>query len=519
MSGNPSADCVSFQGSCCACGGHESWLGGITRRGFLGGAVASSAAFAGLAWASAAPAHVRGDPPPRKPLKVKPIFVYNVATPRPQTSWRHWGGIETQAQADEEAARIRQELDALQGEADFPLEFLPLAAIRSARELEDHPDVEQADTLLIYAAGGGTGDYNALGNLGKDLIFFVRHQSGPIYLWYEIISPRYLRQHTDALAVEGVDFQDVVVDRQDEILWRLRALGGLKNTRGSRIVAIGGLGGWSQPREKMAELVEDRWQLDVQDVGYDDLGRLIADARADQATVERARERAAQYLELPNTVLDTDPVQVERSFLLDDVFRRLMREADCGAITVHHCMGTIMQVSETTACLTLSLLNDAGFLAFCESDFVAIPAGILLGHICGKPVFLNNPCYPHRNLITLAHCTAPRKMDGQRDEPARIMTHFESDFGAAPKVDMPRGQVLTNIITDFAAEHWLGLRAEILDHPLLPICRSQIEIRYDCDSQVLAERMTGFHWMTCYGEYLREVGYALKRVPIGWEVL
>ena len=187
--------------------------------------MASSAAFAGLSWASPASAHALGDPPPRKALKVKPIFVYNVATPRPQTSWRHWGGIETQAQADEEAARIRQELDALQAEADFPLEFLPLAAIRSARELENHPDVEQADTLLIYAAGGGTGDYNALGNLDKDQIFFVRHQSGPIYLWYEIVSPRYLRQHTDALAVEGVDFQDVVVDRQDEILWRLRALG------------------------------------------------------------------------------------------------------------------------------------------------------------------------------------------------------------------------------------------------------------------------------------------------------
>jgi L-fucose isomerase-like protein len=310
-----------------------------------------------------------------------------------------------------------------------------------------------------------------------------------------------------------------VVDSQEEILWRLRALGGLKNTIGSRIVAIGGLGGWSQPKAVMEQLVQDRWKLDVQDVSYDDLGKLIQEARADEATVARSCARAAEYLAISGTVLDTDKVQVERSFLLDDVFRRLMREADCGAITVHHCMGTIMHVSETTACLTLSLLNDAGYLAFCESDFVAIPAGILLGNICGRPVFLNNPCYPHDGIITLAHCTAPRKMDGRKLEPTRIMTHFESDFGAAPKVDMPPGTVLTNIITDFAAERWLGLRAEIVDHPLLPICRSQLEIRYGCDSSLLAERMTGFHWMTSYGEYLREVGYALKRVPIQWEVL
>ena len=27
----------------------------------------------------------------------------------------------------------------------------------------------------------------------KDIILFCRHKSGPVYLWYEIISPRYLR--------------------------------------------------------------------------------------------------------------------------------------------------------------------------------------------------------------------------------------------------------------------------------------------------------------------------------------
>ena len=196
-----------------------------------------------------------------------------------------------------------------------------------------------------------------------------------------------------------------------------------------------------------------------------------------------------------------------------------MKEADCHAITVNHCMGTIMPMSETTACMTLSTLNDAGFLAFCESDFVVIPSGILLAQISGLPVFLNDPTYPHDGVITLAHCTAPRKMDGKTLEPARIMTHFESDYGAAPKVDMHNGQIVTNIIPDFKAERWVGLTGEIVDHPLLPICRSQIDIRFSCDSLRVAERMPGFHWMTGYGDYLKELGYALKRVPIQWEVL
>jgi hypothetical protein len=59
----------------------------------------------------------------------------------------------------------------------------------------------------------------------------------------------------------------------------------------------------------------------------------------------------------------------------------------------------------------------------------------------------------------------------------------------------------------------------VVDNPFLPICRSQIDVKFDCDSQRLAERLRGFHWMTCYGDYHREVGYALKRIPVRWELL
>ena len=143
-----------------------------------------------------------------------------------------------------------------------------------------------------------------------------------------------------------------------------------------------------------------------------------------------------------------------------------MKKAGCRAMTINGCMGTIMPLAETSACLTLSTLNDDGYLAFCESDFVVIPSGILLANIAGRPVFLNDPTYPHDGIITLAHCTAPRKMDGKTSEPARILTHFESDYGAAPKVEMRKGQIVTNIAPDFAAKRWLGLRGEIVEAPV-----------------------------------------------------
>jgi hypothetical protein len=481
---------------------------------------AQIAALTGLTWSSVAMAEAEGPAGPvRKPLVVKPILMYDTPQRRPQTSWRNWGGIETQEDAEKELRAIKTELAALEKKADFPVEFLTPVGARNADEMKKISDLDQADTYLVYAAGGWMGIFDELNKRGKNMIIFCRHKSGPVYLWYEIISPRYLRQHTDTLKVKGVDDNDVVIDSQDEILWRLRALCGLKNTLGTRIIAIGGPAAWAQPADVVPNLVRQVWKFDIQTVDYDDLGKLIKEANADSAAVERAKARAKDYMKGRGVKLETKPEYVENAFLLEQVFRGILKKADCQALTINSCMGTIMPMSNTTACLTLSLLNDSRYLAFCESDFVVIPSGVLLGNISGHPVFLTDPTYPHDGIITLAHCTAPRKMNGKDLEPARIMTHFESDYGAAPKVEFRKGQMTTNIAPDFASKRWVGLRAEIVDAPFLPICRSQIDVRFTCDSLKLAERMPGFHWMTGYGDYLRELAYACKRVGIEFENL
>lgn len=495
----------------------------LTRRDFLKGAGATalgSVAAGGLSWPLFAgrPADVDETWRPA-PLKVKPVLVYETPQRRPQTSWRSWGGIATEQDAREEVSRIRGELAALVERAEFPLEVLPVAPVRRAADIDAARDIAGADVLLVYAAGGWLDIFDALGRTGKDRIFFCRHKSGPVYLWYEIISPRYLRQHTDRLAVEGVDEDDVVIDSQDEILWRLRALAGLRNTVGTKVLAVGGPDAWAQPAGVVPKLVADIWKFDIVTVSYDELGGLIRQARADAAAVRRARGRADAYLAQPGTRLETERSFVDNALLLDEVFRALLRKSGCRTLTINGCMGTIMPLAETSACLTLSTLNDSGYLAFCESDFVVIPSGVLLANISGRPVFLNDPTYPHDGLITLAHCTAPRKMDGRKAEPARILTHFESDYGAAPKVEMRQGQLLTNIAPDFASKRWLGLLGEIVEAPFLPICRSQIDVRFKCDDRTLAKRMPGFHWMTGYGDFTRELPYALRRVGIAWDFL
>ncbi len=524
MKQHESSDPSHFQAHCCPCVNHAgNDPTAVSRRGFLGGAglaMLGATALQGMTWQALAA--LKPDEKPlarRRPLVVKPIFFYSTSSHRPMTSWRPWGGVETQAQADEEMVRIANEIKKLAARADFPVKFLPLTSLKGGA-LSSVEDLSSADVVLAYASSGNMAQLNQLADSGKDVIIFVRHKSGPLYQYYEVVSPFTLRRRkNDRLAAKSVAEDDVVVDSQDEILWRLRALCGLRNTIGARIVALGGADGWGIGPEA-AELAKERFKLEIETVTYDQLKTLLQEAMADAAAVKLANQQAAAYLKLPGTKLETGRDFLERAFLLTQVFKRMMQQANCTAFTIGHCMGAPMPVARTTACVPLSLLNDEGYLAFCESDFVVIPAGMLLANISGRPSFLNDPTYPkHDGVITLAHCTAPRKMDGKHIEPARILTHFESDYGAAPKVEMRKGQVITNLIPGFEATRWAGLLGEIVDAPFLPICRSQIDIRFKADPLQVAKRMGGFHWITGYGDSMREIAYALRRLNIEFDMI
>lgn len=491
----------------------------VNRRNFLvsvGGLAAGTVAFSVLKGraADAPAAYV----PPTRParlkqtLRVQPVLLYETPQRREATSWRNWGGIQTEADATAEAARIGGELAKLKAQAEFPVEFLPLVSAKSGEQAVKAIGDTPFDTLLLYAAGGW--GLEKLVSKDRFNLMFLRHDPGPVYLWYEIVHPRFLRKTVDEYGQPGMDVKDVVVDKQEDLLWRLRAQCGLKNTLGKRIVAIGGPAGWGAGGQQAPAIAKELWKLDLVDFPYKDLEPRLKAALANPGLVQRAAEDAGRFLAEPTVTLQTTRPFVERAFVLTEVFKDILDEAGTDAITVNHCMGTIMGMSKTTACLPLSQLNDAGYLAFCESDFVVIPSGILLHYISGKPVFLNDPTYPHDGVVTLAHCTAPRRMDGQTPEPTSVLTHFESDYGAAPKVEMKLGQITTNLVPDFNCKKWVGFAATIVGNPFLDICRSQIDVKVHGDADALVEEMKGFHWMLSYGDYLKECGYALAKLGV-----
>lgn len=490
----------------------------FSRRGFLQGVGSSAvgAALGGLSLTAGA-AETEAGPPRGKHLRVKPILTYEIPRRQEKNSFRNYGALDDKEKVNEEAKRIEGELKQLASQAEFPIEVLPLSLV------ENDPQAEQAaatpcDLLLVYPAGGW--QVNKIVAAKTPKVLFIRHQSGPYYLWHEIAHWRLLRNNGDTFVPLDVDLDDLVVDKYDEVLWRLRALYGLKNARGTKMLAIGGLAAYSEPAQKLGPThAKEVWGYQYEILSEEDFGKRLQRARADQRVVEAVERQTRALLAQPNVTLATDRKFVFNSFMALWVVKELMKETGATNFGFAYCMANrVIGLLDTPPCLVESLANDEGYTAYCHTDLSHTTAGVLLHWISGKPTFVCNSHLPHDGIFSVAHCAAPRKMNGKDYEPTRIMTHFESDYGAATKVEYTKGQVVTVLIPNLHCTKWQGFRGKILGSPSHPACRSQIDIAVDGDWRRMLAQMEGFHTQVCYGDYLREVGYALKKLKkITWE--
>ncbi len=181
-------------------------------------------------------------------LVVQPVLMYLIQEPKDETSYRNWGSVHTAPTAAREAERIQGELKALSAAAGFPLRVLPLVCVSTPEQARA---VHQGkhDVVLIYPASGSSELLTACfaTQPHQDTLVFARHRNGPLYYWYEGLSTRFLRSGSDQEVARNsadnhgpVTVHDVVIDDPDELVWKLRALHGLKNLIGQRIVALGG---------------------------------------------------------------------------------------------------------------------------------------------------------------------------------------------------------------------------------------------------------------------------------------
>jgi L-fucose isomerase-like protein len=295
----------------------------------------------------------------------------------------------------------------------------------------------------------------------------------------------------------------------------------LKNSRGTKMLTIGGLVAYSAPaQEHGPRVAKELWDYSFVDVTNEQFTQRLNAARADQRVARDVEEQTAALLQLPNIKLETDRKFVFNSHMAMHTVRQLLQETGASNFGFSSCMGHAqIAMLDTPACFVLSLGNDEGYTAYCHTDLSHTMPGVLLRWIAGRPTFVCNSHFPYDGIYFVAHCQAPRRMNGRDYEPATIMTHYESDYGAACKTHYTKGQVVTAVLPNLACTKWQGFRGTIIGTPSYPACRSQMEIQIDGDWRRLASEMQGFHTQIVYGDYTREIGYALKKLggQIAWD--
>jgi hypothetical protein len=455
-------------------------------------------------------------------LRVQPALVFQIPTRQEKASWRWYGGIQTMDEVHREAKRLQKDMQELAARSDFPVQFLPLELVGNSEQAKK-VGATPCDAILIFGACSYDQQMcHFLAASKTPAILFLRHRTEPHYCQHVSAHAIFLRHWTDSRQEPNMDAHDVAVDDYDQILWRLRALYGLKNARGTKMLAIGGVMHYSPVGTKYGEKhAQEVWKYQIQPVSLEEFGKRLAKARSNPAAIAYAERQTTDLLAQPNVRLLTERKSVFHSFMALGVVKELLKETGATNFGFGPCMGRpVIGLLDTPPCLILALANDEGYTAYCHTDLTHTTPGVLLRWIAGRPSFVCNTHFPHDGIYTVAHCAAPRKMNGKDYEPTDIMTHYESDYGAATKVHYPKGQKVTVILPALDCSKWQGFRAKIIDSPSRPACRSQMDLQIEGNWRRLLTDQVGFHAQVVYGDYLREVGYALKKLTRpAWENL
>lgn len=450
-----------------------------------------------------------------KALRVKPILLYNESTPLKKASWREFGDIRSQEDAVKEARRIDRELKHLQEMAEFPFEILPIKIIDTQDKLKQVP-VKDADLCVLYAAG-----HISIWPHDVPMVMFLRHRVGPYYVGYIRAHFRFLRGSGDEFVHENFNTDDVVVDYYEELLWRLRAMYGLKNAMGTKMLAIGGLAAYEEvAQEAGPRVAKDAWGYEFITVTNEEFTKRLNSARADQKTVNQINKQTDDLINKFNVKLETKRKFVFNSYMALHVVKQYLKETGATNFGFSHCMAhEQISMLDTPPCFVLSLANDEGYTAYCHTDLSHTMPGVLMRWIASRPTFVSNAHFTHHGLIFYSHCQAPRRMNGRDFEPGIIKTHYESDYGAACKTEYTEGQTVTVVQPNLRCTRWQGFRGKIVGVPTYPSCRSQLEIEIDGDWEKFLREMEGFHGQIIYGDYLKEIGFAMRKLgsPIEWQ--
>ena len=308
---------------------------------------------------------------------------------------------------------------------------------------------------------------------------------------------------------------DVVVDEYDELLWRLRALYGLKNFLGTRIVALGGP--WGKYSPEAPQVAREKYRFNIIDIPYDQIAPRIKAARENRDTIAAAQRWTEAYLALPHTTLSTTKEFVTNAFVLYGLFKDLLREHDACRLydpQLHehdHADGRDDALPDVGPA---QRRGPDGFLRIRFRHHPRRHPPAPRRRHARLPAQFDLPARRHRDLRPLQQPAPARRhalRAGHDRDAFRVRVRGRPEGGDAgrPTGDVPRPRIQHRPL---ARLH--GPRQEQPDS--YEICRSQQEVEIQGDWKKLLNEVRDSHWMMAYGDHVKELAYATRKLGIQW---
>ncbi len=461
-------------------------MGEMSRREFLGTAVAGGALLAGGLAAQPWAAAEEAGWPKLPPVRIHVVYVgTGGAWPTPTFD------------APAEVAKFKNFLAGVEthlGDVRFVGGELIPNTVPAATEVAAR--LKDADAaLVVHLSFGSSEPLLRLVEAGLPSVIFSQPFSGHDWMYVS----RWQKTGKRVLLSASSDYGDLA---RAAALLRVPV-----RMRQSRIVVVGSARGTAPAC--LAEQVRQRLGPEIVPISQERVlsGYKAIDPAAAQAEAERYWISQAKQIVEPSRA---DVVNSARMYL---AIKEIMIRERAQAITSSHCMSEPVQ-----GCLTFSKLNDLGLVGACEGDMDSTLTMLLFAHAFGVPGFISDPLFDtSRDAVIHAHCTSTTKLDGPSGgrAPFLIRTQCDTNRGVALEVQMRVGQEITcaklvNLDTMLISAGKIVELTDFHDRG----CRTQIttqvanakEMLRNWSSGVLdSDMMTLLHRVVFYGSRIESV--------------
>ncbi|KPK43587.1 MAG: hypothetical protein AMK72_13105 [Planctomycetes bacterium SM23_25] len=193
------------------------------------------------------------------------------------------------------------------------------------------------------------------------------------------------------------------------------------------------------------------------------------------------------------------------------VARKLLQREQCDAITMD-CLGALGRTKVSLPCIAWSRMNDDGVPAACEADLGAVATHAIVQYLFDRPGFQQDPvAETARGAIIGAHCCCATKLKGFSQPPEPFdLVHHHGNRDAVPRTIWRVGQRVTSADVlpgrRDGTTKMLISAGEVLANVSVPPaggCVVSVMVRFDGVTDVLA--YPGFHQIFFYGDFKRQL--------------